>query len=1030
MSDIKKENLEKGKFYWKSLEEFYRSSSTPEERSNEFMESVSDGFNVNNLSGLSRRKFLALLSASAAFAAASCTPYKDKGVVIPYNKEPVGEIPGVSNYYASTCSGCPNACGILVKTREGRPIKIDGNDEHPVNRGKICVRGQASILNLYDPERIREPLRKKGNGSFVNTSWEEADKSIVNALSRSVSEGKRVAVITNTVTSPSCLQVLKEFIARYPTTSIFSYELFSDENRQNAWRRTYGSGNFPLIAWDKAKVILSIESDFLGTEGNIVEGMRLFTSGRNVSDLKGFNKLYVAEGAMTLTGMNADVRIRIRPDLQFDFVMALLNELVVRHQISRFALDKRVVELLSGYSLSEFAEKASVNLKDVRMLASDLLKYRRSAIVYAGDKLPMDVHIAVNLLNEVIEGTNLYRTDQSTVTNYQLSNEEDWESLISDMDSGRVGVVIHFDSNPVYHLPQGYKYASALKKVETVVTLTQSHTETTQMSNWVLPINHDLESWNDYKTRTGFFSMQQPVIYPLYSTRQKEAVLLVWIDQDTKKFNEDLYHNYLMDRWQNEIYKKLNLAVDFKTFWYSALHDGVVFVDELVSSIPSYKIDAFYNIPKPPRTNGYTLILSQSYVAGDGRFSNNGWLQELPHPVTKVVWDNYVAMSQRTAGTLRVNSNDVIKLSANGREVKLPVLIQPGMADDTVMVELGYGRTNTGTVADEVGVNANVLMNSFKSPSRWIVSNVLLEPTGESYQLVTTMEHHSLDNVLLNEMPFNRGIIREGTLHEYEKNPDFIRKEREGDRPKSIYKKFEYTGIKWAMAIDLNKCTGCSICVISCNAENNIPVVGKDQVSVGREMQWLRIDRYYSGSPDLPRVSLQPMLCQQCDNAPCENVCPVAATTHSPDGLNMMVYNRCVGTRYCSNNCPYKVRRFNFFNFRDHFESGYYNQQPVDMMYNPEVTVRSRGVMEKCTFCIQRIIEAKQEAIQEGRQLKGNDVKTACQQACPAEAITFGDMNDPESEVSKEREHPLGYYVLESLDTVPNVTYKAKLRNT
>lgn len=1030
MSDLNKENYQKGKFYWNSLEQLYKVSTSSEERANEFMAGVSDEFDLKNLSGMSRRKFLALLSASAAFAAASCSPYKDKGEVIPYNKEPVGEVPGVSNYYASTCSACPNSCGILVKTREGRPIKIDGNDEHPVNRGKICARGQASILNLYDPERIRGPLKNKGNGKFTNSSWEEADNSIIKSLSRCVSEGKRIVIISNSITSPSTFRVLSDFISSYPTTSILSYELFSDQNRQRAWHKTYGEGNFPFIALDKAKVILSLESDFLGTEGNIVEATRLFTAGRNVDNVNGFNKLYVVEAGMTLTGMNADVRMRLRPDLQFDFVMTLLNELVVKRQISRFALDKRITELLSEYSLSKFAETARLNPEDIEVIIDDLLKYRNSAIVYAGDKLPTDVHVAVNLLNEVIGGTKLYRTDQSAVINYNLSEEEEWQSVVRDMASGRVGVVIHFDSNPVYHLPQSYEYVSALKKVDMVVTLTQTHNETTNLSNWVLPVNHDLESWNDYKTRTGFYSMQQPVIYPLYSTRQKEAILLVWIAKDAKRFNEDLYHNYLMSRWENEIYRKLNLAVDFKTFWFSALHDGVAFVNESASPIPSYNVEAFYNLTRPTRKSGLILVLSQSYTLGDGRFSNNGWLQELPHPVSKIVWDNYAAISQHTADGLGIASNDVIKLSVNGREVEMPVLIQPGMADETIAVELGYGRTHAGTVANNVGVNANLLMTDIKSWSRWIVPNVQVKHTGEKYELVATMEHHSLDDVLLKEMPFNRGVIREGTLEEYQKDPEFIRKEREADKPKSIYKKYEYNGIKWAMAIDLNKCTGCSICVISCNAENNIPVVGKDQVSVGREMQWLRIDRYYSGSPDLPKVSLQPMLCQQCDNAPCENVCPVAATTHSPDGLNMMVYNRCVGTRYCSNNCPYKARRFNFFNFRDHFENGYYDQQPVDMMYNPEVTVRSRGVMEKCTFCIQRIIEAKQEAIQEGRQLKGSDVKTACQQACPAEAITFGDMNDPESTVSKEREHPLGYYVLEGLDTVPNVTYKAKLRNT
>ncbi len=423
------------------------------------------------------------------------------------------------------------------------------------------------------------------------------------------------------------------------------------------------------------------------------------------------------------------------------------------------------------------------------------------------------------------------------------------------------------------------------------------------------------------------------------------------------------------------------------------------------------------------------MALAESYFLGDGKFANNGWLQELPHPVTKVVWDNYAALAPSTANELNVDYNDMIELTVEGNKLRLPVWIQPGMPEKVVAVDLGYGRTNAGTVGSGVGFNANILQTPGGAFSQWINSNASVTKTDGTFEIISTMEHHSLDNKLIENMQFNRGIIREGTVEEYQREPDFIQTEREGDKPTTIYKNYEYNGIKWAMAIDLNKCTGCSACVISCNVENNIPVVGKDQVKVSREMQWIRIDRYYSGTPVEPRISLQPMLCQQCDDAPCENVCPVAATTHSPDGLNMMVYNRCIGTRYCSNNCPYKVRRFNFFNYRHHFDNEYYLEQPAPMVSNPEVTVRTRGVMEKCTFCVQRLVQAKQDALQEGKEFTGSGVVVACQEACPANAIMFGNANDKESEVAKLREHQLGYYVLEQLDTKPNVTYLAKLRN-
>ncbi len=1018
----------KGQHYWKSLKEFYNDPSSLEAKAHEFMAGVTDDFQLSNLPDLSRRKFLALLTASASFAAAGCSSYQSKGEVIPYNKEPDGVIPGIPNYYASTCTGCKHTCGILVKTREGRPIKINGNDEHPVNKGKACARGQASILNLYDPERLREPMKGSGQG-FSSASWQVADSAIISALASAASAGKEIAVVMKTLTSPTGKQALDDLAAKYKTVKLYSYELFNDATRESAWMKSYGSGSYPLISWDKARLILALESDFLGNEGNTIEQTRMYVSTRNNEDLKNFSRLVVFESGMTVTGMNADLRLRLRPEQQYELVMSLLNEFVVKRQNSRFALDRNVASALEGYSIEKFAAESEIDPASLESIVSYMAKYKTASIVHAGDRLPEPVHIAVNLLNEVLGSTALYRKDQSRSQILSYSTKQDWEAFVSGMNSGKVGVVIHYDSNPVYHLPSAYKYADALQKVPTVVTLTQSESESSAVSQWVLPINHDLESWNDFKTRTGFYSLQQPVIYPLYTTRQKEAIMLTWAAGNESAYHDTVYHEYLMNRWEKEVYPSMKVAVGFKEFWFSALHDGVVRFDEKPEPYDSLRTGAFTSAAVPIKSKGYAVVLAESYFIGDGEFANNGWLQELPHPVTKVVWDNYAALSPTTAKGFNVDYNDMIEVEVEGNKLKLPVVIQPGMAEKVVAVELGYGRMRAGTVGTDIGFNANILQSVDGSFSQWIYPNASVSRTDGTFEIVATMEHHSLDNTLVKDMQFNRGIIREGTVEEFSSHPDFIQKERLEDKPTTIYKNYEYNGVKWAMSIDLNKCTGCSACVISCNVENNIPVVGKDQVKVSREMQWIRIDRYYSGTPAEPKISLQPMLCQQCDDAPCENVCPVAATTHSPDGLNMMVYNRCIGTRYCSNNCPYKVRRFNFFNYRHHFDNEYYLEQPAPMVSNPEVTVRSRGVMEKCNFCVQRLVQAKQDAIQEGKEFNGAGVVTACQEACPANAITFGNANDPTSEVAKMREAPLGYYALEQLDIKPNVTYLAKLKN-
>ncbi|MCI0450302.1 MAG: TAT-variant-translocated molybdopterin oxidoreductase [Chlorobi bacterium] len=1017
------------KTYWRSFKELYNDPDFKDAVKYEFTKESEEKPDLSKLSGISRRRFLALMSASAALAAAGCSNYKDKGLVIAYNQKPEEVVLGLPNYYASACTGCGSACGILVKTREGRPIKIDGNPDHPVSKGKICTKGQASIMNLYNPERLREPMFNK-----LQTSWDEANKNIVNELKSASSSGKEIAIITHSVLSPSLKKLLDEFKVTYPTAKIYSYEVFNDTPKQNAWFKSYGKRTIPALQLDKAKVILALESDFLGNELNQIENTRLYSQTRDVMSKNEFSRLYAVEGAVTLTGTNADYRIRLRTDAIEEFVICILNELVNRKKVSAFAADSRVTSVLASYNLNDFAAKYYLDLKSLNQLIEDLTKHQGEGIILAGDKLPESTHIAANLLNEVLGNTKLYSSESENVELMPLSTNDELSALDDNMQKGGVGVVIHFDTNPVFHFSPDYNYAEALKKVHTVVTLTEEISESAELSGYVLPINDPLESWGDFKTRTGFYSLQQPIIAPLYNTRQKEAILLNWKDLE-KPYNEKIYNDYIRENWEKNLYPVFGSLAPFNKFWLTILHDGVALVNEKSESAGTFSTGAFAESSRMKAGSDFIVLLQNNNSVGDGRFASNGWLQELPNPITKTVWDNYAALSPQAASEIGVNSNDLVEITLGSKKQTLPVFVQPGLADKVIEISLGYGRTAAGAVGTGVGVNANVLISKAPAITERFYNNAQITKVSGTYEIASTQEHYPIDSdPLLKDIQYKRGIIREGTYEEYKTNPKFL-KEKEGrlnlqpiNKP-PVYESKDYTGYKWGMAIDLNKCTGCGACITACNVENNIPIVGKDQVIVNREMMWIRLDRYYSGTPDAPKTSYQPMLCQHCDYAPCENVCPVVATTHSNDGLNAMAYNRCVGTRYCSNNCPYKVRRFNYFDFRDHFRDSIQYAEPLDLLANPEVTVRSRGIMEKCTFCIQRIMKERQDAIQENRKVIGSNVKTACQEACPAYAIVFGDVNDKESEIAKYREHELAYSVLEEIKVLPNVTYIAKLRN-
>ena len=989
-------------------------------QTDEFMSGAENPFNLKDLPLISRKKFLALISASAAFALTGCSNYRDRGEIVPYKKKPEGITPGISSYYASTCDGCKQLCGILVKTREGRPVKIDGNPDHPVNLGKICAKGQASILNLYDPYRLREPQYLDNEGVKKNLSWENADSEIFRYLNKCSKENREIAIITKSCYSPSSQKVISDFIKTFPTARVYSYEFFNESTRQEAWELCYGRKNQVIPSWENAKIVVLLEADILGTEGSTIEQIRKITEKRDTKNLNEFNRIYSVEGSLSITGAQADYRLRLRPDRQTEFAALLLSE-ILQHKGN---IPGEVRKLVPSISLSEFCNKNNLNKVVVNKLINDIIDNREECIVYAGTPLPLSAHILVNYINHILQTKVISDSTYQKVGGLELSRAADFDQLVERMKKNMVGAVIHFDANPVYHLPSIFEYQNALKNVQLRVSLTESEDETSSLCNYILPIHNALESWGDFQERLGIYSLRQPIVEPLYNSRQKESILLTWI-YGPDRYKDTIFQEYLINRWKDEIYPVSRAGLDFKSFWLSALHDGVIQIGESNKVKLDFNIDALKTVRFDNQNSNISILLKENHFIGDGKFSNNGWLQEIPHPISKVVWDNYAALSDRTAKEYGIKNGDIIEVKNKYGSIKIRTLIQPGHADGCISIEIGYGRWNAGPIGSDVGTNINPLL-----PKEWLytssfINGATINRTEVKEEIISTQEHHSLDEQFVKDFHLKRKIIQEGTVADYQNNNDFLHKEKQ--HAPNITSKIIYSGVKWAMAIDLNKCTGCSACVASCNVENNIPVVGKDQVAKGREMQWIRIDRYYSGTDDDLKVSFQPILCQHCDNAPCENVCPVVATNHSPDGLNQMVYNRCVGTKYCSNNCPYKVRRFNFFDWRDYLADGYYEQDPISLLYNPEVTVRSRGVMEKCTFCVQRIKEAQNQAKNEQRAIRDGEVVPACVQTCPTDALIFGNLMDPASAVRRKIADPRAYQVLGYLNTKPAVIYLKKV---
>ncbi|MEZ0392752.1 MAG: TAT-variant-translocated molybdopterin oxidoreductase [Pseudobdellovibrionaceae bacterium] len=995
--------------YWLSLDQWAQDPEFQKMAEQEFQSSPlreSDGED-----GWARREFLKLMGASLAMASAGCIR-RPVQKIIPYNKQPEEVTFAVSNFYTSTYFDGSEALGLLVRTREGRPLKIEGNPKHPMNLGGTSVRAQAHILSLYDPERIKTPIRNllnktKTNRDTITAKWEEIDDAVVKQLAKG-----GVAILTGSVNSPTGRAVIGDFAQAFGARHV-QWEPLAHEEIREGQKLSYGDDSLPFYRFDKAKVIVSVDADFLGTWLMPTTFSRQFSKARK--DIANMPKLVAFDSAYSLTGANADIRVRIKPSQQIAVVMGLAHEIIVKKGQTRFAGNASVKSALDPFAnvASQLALEPALFTK----LADDLIQNRGKSLIVAGG-LPtltaqsQDLQVAVNFLNSALDNDGATVEGKNGLPGVGASYSA-LASLVNDLNKGTIKTVIIHGCNPVYALPEEFGFAEALKKAEMVLYTGDRNDETGRQAHFVIPDHHSLESWGDAEIGRGVYSIHQPTIRPMYDTRSLGLTLMTWAymaKRGSKRLTTyETYYDFLRSVWKEEIHPKVGKGQAFEDFWENVLQEG--FAGSLAdSSARNFKLEALSGV-KPVSSQGYELVLYPTIALGDGRLANVPWLQELPDPVTKICWDNYVCLSLATAEKMHVREGHLMEISVNGKKHKLPAHIQPGLHDDVLAVPVGYGRTAAGKVGNGIGLNTYQMVSIQKGLPIFAGAKAEISNTKMKYQLANPQGHHSMEG---------RQIVVEATLKEYLKDPGAGMHKH---HVFSIWPAHAYNGHKWGMAIDLNSCTGCNACAVACQSENNIPVVGKKYVIQGREMHWLRVDRYYVGDPANAQTVFQPMMCQHCATAPCETVCPVAATVHSSEGLNDMVYNRCVGTRYCSNNCPYKVRRFNWFNYAKLIE------KPMHLALNPDVTVRVRGVMEKCTMCVHRIKAGKSKAKLENRELQDGEFTTACAQACPTDAITFGDINNPESRVAKLFAEKRQYAVLEEFHTAPNVRYLSKIRN-
>ena len=1006
--------------YWKGIEEL---DNSPEFVKNAFAEfpdflPVKEGRagSPDDASVAPRRDFLKLMgfSVAAATLAACETPVHK---AIPYLNKPEEVDPTISNFYASTYFTGSDYNAVLVKTRDGRPIKLEGNPESPVTRGGLSARAQAAVLNLYDGARLEQFMIKGKPADYA-----EVDNAVRNGLAGATG---KIVLVSPTIISPSTQRAIKALAGRYRNFEHVMYDVNSASGLLQA-----NGGVLPAYDFSKANVIVSLGADFLGTWISPVEYSRQYVTNRKVSSEKRtMSRHFQFETALSLTGSNADVRVPVKPSQIGMVAMALYNAVAGGGPVA---------------GLSATAQK------QVAQAAKELQANKGASLVVSGSNDPA-VQAVVAATNQALGnvGTTLNLESPSYV---RQGEDGKMAQFVSDLKNGAIGAVIFYHANPVFNHPRGEEIKQALTsgKAPLTISLNDRLDETGSLCQYQAPDHHWLESWNDYEPKRGSLSLAQPAITAIFKTRQAQESFLRWAGSN------ETYYNFLKDGWRTVLGAKGN----FQAAWDQALHDGVAVGSALVpvafTAQPVSLATATSSLASSAKT-GIEVVLYEKVGIGQGGVeANNPFLHELPDPISKATWGNYVAVPRKMSEEQKWKQGDVLKVTANGKSIEVPVLVQPGQAEGTVSIAVGYGRTKAGKVGDGVGANAFVLAQS--TPGSVLYHNIVtLEATGATNPIAQTQTHHTIMD--------RREVVQENTLAKYRENPKEVTEHEliatpdglEKPNRVSLWQDYQYNDHHWGMAVDLNSCIGCGSCVIGCQAENNVAVVGKQQVINRREMHWMRIDRYYSSDhhenefdtvgklktyaamedpSDNPQVIFQPLMCQHCNHAPCETVCPVLATTHSSEGLNQMTYNRCVGTRYCANNCPYKVRRFNWFSYysNEKFENvnGHMFTDLGRMVLNPDVTVRARGVMEKCSLCVQRIQLGKLEAKKQKRRPKDGEIVTACAQSCPTEAILFGDMRDPTSRLSqllRREDGERAFHVLESINVQPNITYLTKIRN-
>ena len=1002
------------KRYWKGLEELRNDETFVKNAHSEFgsFETTDSSKNKSIVDGIGsdRRDFLKVLGFGvAAVSLAACEAPVRKAV--PYLNKPVDTFPSIADWYASTYAEGGDYASILVKTREGRPIKIEGNKQSSVSKGGVSARAHASLLALYDVEKLKGP--KKGD---ADAEWDVIDKEI----SAQLAKGGQIRIVSSSILSPSTKAVIKDFTSKYPNTKHITYDANSVAGLIKANNDSFEKAIVPSYDFSKAKVIVGINCDFLGTWIAPGPFSSQYAKGRKVSSAEGGNKSmsrhFQFETTLSLTGSNADYRTAIKPSQEGLVALALYGKITGN----------------GGTSLGADVDKM------ITKAANDLMAVQGAALVVSGSN-DSNVQVVVNAINQAL-GAYSSTIDLGTPTFYRQGDDIAMNGFIDEVKGGSVSSVIFYGCNPVYDHPRGAELKEGLSRVALSVSFADRADETSSLCKYIAPAPHYLESWGDAQPVAGFYSLQQPAISLIYKTRQAQSSLLTWAG-----LNADFYA-YLRNYWKTNVIG----AGDFENAWTKALHDGIFEkgvsaasgagavkgVETAIAAVNStYKVNA----------SELEVVLYEKVGMGTGTLANNPWLQEFPDPITKACWDNYATVSQKTAKELGLAQDDVVKVDIKGKSVEVPVLIQPGQANGTVAIAIGYGREKAGKSGNEVGANVFPLAQVKNGFVSFNAGEGTVSKTGDTHKIAQTQTH---DTVMA-----RRSVLQETTLAAFQNDskagryfPHVVTSEGvKAPGEISLWNGYEKPNHSWGMAIDLNSCTGCGACVVSCQAENNVSVVGRQEVINRREMHWIRIDRYYSSDAPVddlrglevasenPEVTFQPLMCQHCGNAPCETVCPVLATTHSTEGLNQMAYNRCVGTRYCANNCPYKVRRFNWFKYFDNDKFDYhFNNDLGKMVINPDVTVRSRGVIEKCSMCVQRIQEGKLNAKKERRRPIDGEIVTACAQSCPTEAIVFGDMNDPQSNISKllaEEKEGRAFQMLDEINVKPQISYLTKVRN-